>query len=102
MDPHEQELLYDTFEFFDDVTGQTLDKKMAVEPRKLDMQFFGNMKVYDKVPRWMAARDGCKVITAKWRDINKGEKRNPNCRARQVGREIKTDSLLDTFAANPP
>ena len=22
------------------------------------MQFFRNMKVYDKVPRWMAARDG--------------------------------------------
>ena len=72
VDPHEQELLFDPFEFFDDVTGQTLDKKMAVEARKLEMQFFRNMKVYDKVTRWMAARDGCKVITTKWRDINKG------------------------------
>ena len=78
MDPHEQELLYDPFEFIDDVTGQTLDKKMAVEARKLEMQFFRNMKVFDKVPRWMAARDGCKVITTKWRDINKGDQRNPN------------------------
>ena len=56
VDPHEQELLYDTFEFFDDVTGQTLDKKMAVEARKLEMQFFRNMTVYDKVPRWTVAR----------------------------------------------
>ena len=57
VDPHERELLYDPFEFFD-VTGQTLDKKMAVEARKLEMQFFRKMKVYDKVPRWMAAHDG--------------------------------------------
>ena len=77
VDPQEQELLYDPFDFFD-VTGQTLDKKMAVEARKLEVQFFRNMKVYDKVPRWMAARDGCKVITTKWRDINKGDRRNPN------------------------
>ena len=61
------------------------------------MQFFRNMKVYDKVPRWMATRDGCKVITTKWRDINKGDQRNPNYRARLVGREIKTDSRLDLF-----
>ena len=78
VDPHEQELLYDPFEFFDDVTGHTLDKKMAVEARKLEMQFFRNMKENDKVPRWMAARDGCKVITTKWRGINKGDQRNPN------------------------
>ena len=39
---------------------------MAVEARKLEMQFFSNMKVYDKMRRWMAARDGCKVITTKW------------------------------------
>ena len=61
VDPHEQELSYDPVEFFDDVTGQTLHKKTAVEARKLEMQFFRNMKVYDEVPRWTAARDGCEV-----------------------------------------
>ena len=50
----------------------------------------------------MAARDGCKVIATKWRDINKGHQRNPNYRTRLVGREIKTDSRLDLFAATPP
>ena len=48
VDPHEKELLYDPFESFDDVTGQTLDKRMAVEARKLEVQFFRNMTVYDK------------------------------------------------------
>ena len=72
---------------------------MAVVARKLEMQFFRNMKENDKVPRWMAARDGCKVITTKWRDINRGDQRNPNYRARLVGRENKTDSRLDLFAA---
>ena len=65
VDPHEKELQYVSFECFDDVTGQTLDKRMAEEARKLEMQFFKNMKVYDRVPRWMAARDGCKVTTTK-------------------------------------
>ena len=102
VDPHEQELSYDPFEFFNEMTGHTFDKKMAVEARKLEMQFFGNMKAYDKVPRWMAARDGCNVITTKLRDINEGDQRNPNNRARLVGREIKTHSRLDLFAATPP
>ena len=101
-DPHEKEALYDPYEFFDDVTGQSLDSDRAKEARKLEMQFFRNMKVYEKVPRWMAARDGCKVITTRWLDINKGDQQNPNYRSRLVGREIRTDSRLDLFAATPP
>ena len=97
VDPHEEELLYDPFELFDDVTGQTLDKA-----KKLEMQLFRKMKVYDKVPRWMAARDGCKVITTKWRDINKGDQENPNYRPRLVTKKIKTNSRLDLFAAILP
>ena len=77
VDPHEKELFFD-------VTGQTLSKIITVESR------------------WMAARDGCKVITTKKRDINKGDQRNPNYRAMLVGREIKTDSRLDSFAATDP
>ena len=65
---------------------------MAEDAGKLEMQFFRNMLVYDNVPKVMATRDGCKVITTKWRDLNKSDQRNSNYRARQVGREIKTDS----------
>ena len=95
------------YEFFDDVTGQSLNQKMAREARKLVMQLFRNMKVYDKVPRRMAAQDGCKVITPMWLDINKGDQRNPNYGTRLVGREIKTDSppleslrMICSMAAN--
>ena len=45
VDPHEQKLLYDPFAFFDDVTGQTLDTKMAVEARKLEMQYFSHLLI---------------------------------------------------------
>ena len=90
MDLHEEELSYEPFELFDDVTGQTLDKKMAVDVRKSEMQFFRNMKVYDKVPRWMAARDGCKVNTTKWRDINKGDPAEPELQS-QAGRQGDQD-----------
>ena len=46
---------------------------MTTVPRKFEMQFFRNMKVLDKVPRWMATRDSCKVMTTRWLDINKGD-----------------------------
>ena len=96
VDRHEKQLLYDPFEFLDDVTGQTLDKTMAVEARKLEMLFFRSRKVYDKVPKWMAARDGCKVFTTKWRDINNSTSGN------QTTESIKTDSRQELFAARSP
>ena len=101
VDPHEQELSYDPFEFLDDVTGQTLDKKMAVEARKLEMQFFRNMKVHDKVPRWMAARDGCKVITTKWRDINKRRPAEPELQS-QAGRQGDQDRFSIRLVCRHP
>ena len=68
------------------------------------MDFFRKMRVYDKVPRAAATRDGCRVISTKWVDINKGDQdqKAPNYRARLVGRELKLDSRLDLFAATPP
>ena len=101
VDPHEKDMLYDPYEFFDDVTGQTLDKKMAVEARKLEMQFFRNMKVYDKVPRWMAARDGCKVITTKWRDINKGRPAEPELQSK-AGRQGDQDGFSTGLVCRYP
>ena len=57
-------------------------------------------KVYDKVPRWMAARDGCKVMTTKWRDINKSDQRNPSFRA-PAGRQGDQDGSLPPFQWSP-
>ena len=66
------------------------------------MEFFNKMKVYDKVPRASAAAVGCKVISTRWVDINKGDPKSPNYCARLVGRERNMDSRLDLFAATPP
>ena len=101
-DPHAKDELYQDFEFIDDVSGRVLDHELAVKARKLEMDFFRKMRVYDKVPRAVSTRDGCRVISTKWVDINKGDQKAPNYRARLVGRELKLDSRLDLFAATPP
>ena len=74
-DPHAKDELYHDFEFIDDVSGRVLDHELAVKARKLEMDFFQKMRVYDKVPRAAATRDGCRVISTKWVDINKGTRR---------------------------
>ncbi len=90
--------LYEGLEFTDDLTGAPLDKDLAIKARKLEMDYFKKMKVYTKVRRgkWM------KVISTRWLDINKGDTRNPDYRARLVGREIKTYRDDEPFAATPP
>ena len=103
--PHEDEendgqSLYDNFEFVDDVSGKRLDLKIAVTARKLEIDFFGKMKVYTKVPRSSTA--GCKVISTRWLDINKGDVTRPDYRSRLVGCELNLEKRLDLFAATPP
>ena len=95
------QLYYDK-EFFDDTSGSTLKHSLAVEARKTEMRFFKKMKVYTKVPRAEAIREGHNVITTKWIDVNKGDEKTPNYRSRLVGRELKLDNRLDLFAATPP
>ena len=97
---HTEENLYNDFEFVDDVTGGRLDQKLAMKARKLEMDFFRRMKVYTKVSRLSAA--GCKIITTRWLDINKGDATRPDYRSRLVGRELNLDKRLDLFAATPP
>ena len=43
--------LYGRFEFYDDITLKPLNHKLAVQARKLDIEFFSKMKVYDRVLR---------------------------------------------------
>ena len=101
-DPHVPDTIYDNFEFIDDISGKKLDRDKAIEARRLEMKFFRKIGVYEKVPKWRATQDGCKVISTRWLDVNKGDEGCPNERARLVGREIKMDTRLDLFAATPP
>ena len=75
-----------------------LNKQMAIQARKVEMEYFKKMKVYTKVKRegWMT------TISTKWIDTNKGDEKEPNLRARLVGCEYKKDKRDDLFAATPP
>ena len=101
-DPSAKDELYKDFEFIDDVSGRVLDHELAVKARTLETDFFRKMRVYDKVTRAAATRDGCRVISTTWVDVNKGGQNAPNYRARLVDCELKLDSRLDLFAASPP
>ena len=62
------------------------------QARKLEMEFFLKMGVYKKVARDVAKKMGCKVITTKWVDTNKGDTSRPNYRSRLVGCEVTYDN----------
>jgi len=96
-------MMYDGYDFFDDMNEfKKMDREEVIKARRVEMQFFKNMGVYVKVPRETARRHGCKIITTKWLDTNKGDAQNPNYRSRMVGREIKCDKRMDLFSATPP
>jgi hypothetical protein len=90
--------LYEGQEFVDDISGLPLDKGLATQARVVEIGFFRERGVYTKVLRepWM------KVITTKWLDVNKGDEKTPNYRARLVGREVAYEKRDDLYAATPP
>ncbi len=72
----------------DDTTGKPLEHSLAVQARKLEIEFFREMRVYEKAPRWKADEAGCRAITTRWLDIDEGDELKPIYRARLVGREL--------------
>ena len=104
--PHEPEVnlesLYHGLEFSDDMKGGKLNRVKVIEARRLEIAYFKKMGVYTKVPRGEARAAGCKVITTKWIDTNKGSEEEPNYRSRLVGRELNLSERPDLFAATPP
>ena len=63
-----------------------------MEARRIEFQCFMQMRVNTEVSSSEAHMNGCKVITKKWLDIDKGDAGDPNYRSRLVGREMKLDS----------
>ena len=90
--------LYRDVDVEDDVRGGELDKELMIKARRAEIQFFKKLGVYSKVDR----EKHMKVITTKWVDTNKGDKEEPNYRARLVGRELALSKRHDLFAATPP
>ena len=90
-------------EYYDDVSGQPLDRTLVRAARSEEMIEFKQHTVYTKVPISECIRvTGKNPIGSKWIDINKGDKTNPNYRSRLVAKEIKRGASDDMFAATPP
>ena len=77
---------------------------MVRKARTEEMQYFRDMRVYEKVPiEECISATGRKPIAVRWVDINKGDSTQPNYRSRLVAKEFRgKDENPDWFAATPP
>ena len=89
-------------EAVDDVSGAYLNPELVAEARKLEMKFFNDMRVYDRVSRAeMQERQG-KDLKTRWIDVNKGDADSPKYRSRLVGKEFKAYADDSLYASTPP
>ena len=84
----------------DDVSSVALDPTKVQEARKLEMDYFRRMVVYNKVDRSRAR--GKKLIRTKWIDINKGDVTSPDYMLRLVAMEFNEYVDPSLFALTPP
>ena len=84
--------------FIEHFTGGVLDKTLAIEARKKEIQYFKAKGVYTKTRR----EPGMKIIATKCLDVNKGDEASADIRARLVGCEVAYEKRDDPFAATPP
>ena len=85
------------------MSGGDLDKEHVREARRLEMEFFDKIKVYEykSVDEcWEVIGKG--PIGTRWVDTNKGDKDKPDVRSRLVAQEINTYADDDLYAATPP
>ena len=89
-------------QFWDDVSGEPLDREGVLEARKEELPHMHRHEVYREVPISQCIEHrGKPPIGTRWVDINKGDKVNLDYRSRLVAKEIKVDRE-DLFAATPP
>ena len=60
----------------DDLTGMKLDAVKVVEARAKEVGYIRDKRVYNKILRSQAARNGWKVVQTRWIDINNGHENN--------------------------
>ncbi|MDA8583520.1 hypothetical protein N9L68_04785 [bacterium] len=81
---------------WDDLTNMRLEAGKVVEARNKDIEYVGQMRVYDKIPRTQAMRNGWRIIKTRLIFINKGDD------DRFVGKEFNNDIMEGLFAGTPP
>ena len=87
---------------YDDVTGMPLNRRKVEAARREEIQYVRDKKVWTKIPRAEAQRQGYKIIKTRWIDINKGDDENPVYRSRFVAKEFNTGEVAGLFAGTPP
>jgi len=86
----EQEWRWENDEF-DDNTGEVLPAELVTKAKEDELKFFSSKNVWDIVPLPEAkCISGKAPIGVRWVIVNKGDKTNPNIRARLVAKEINT------------
>ena len=73
---------------YDDISGAALDPALVHAGRAVEMGFFKDMGVYERVPRAEQKETGGKIIGTKWIDVSKGDMDNPKIRCRLVAKEF--------------
>ena len=87
---------------WDDVADAGLDPKEVKAARKVEMEYFDKLKVYDRVSRSDVLKTGGKLIGVRWVDVNKGDATDRNYRSRLVGREFNAGRDDTLYASTPP
>ena len=87
---------------WDDLTHMRLDAGKVKEEREKEMRYIRDMRVYNKIPRSQAVRNGWKIVKTRWVDISKGDDANPVYQSRLVGKEFNTELMNGLFAGTPP
>ena len=67
---------------YDDVSGACLDPALVRAGCEVEIGFFKDMVVYDRVPRSDQQKTGGKIIGTKWIDTSKGDFDRPKIRCR--------------------
>ena len=67
-------------QFRDDISGQLLQDDLVLEARQRELEYFKQKSVWEKITRSKARSMGCKPVTTRWVDVNKGSEVEPNYR----------------------
>ena len=85
-----------------DVSNAELVPKFVREARKLKMDYFKKLGIYERVPRSHQVHTGGNIIRVRCVDMNKGDATDINYRSRLVGREFNVGRDDALYAATPP
>ena len=89
-------------EAWDDTSGKELDPSGVRAARALEIEHVNAKKVWRKIPRAEARRQGCKMIGTRWVDIDKGDDEKPDYRSRLVAKEFNNGQEEGLYASTPP